>query len=71
MVAEETAAETEAVVGAHNNQPTDGSDSDKNSIRGGGSGDGGSHGSVRGDSGNGGNEGNSGGTDSGSGDGGA
>jgi hypothetical protein len=27
--------ETEAAMGAHNNQPTDGSDSDRNSIRGG------------------------------------
>jgi hypothetical protein len=35
------ASETEAAAGAHNIQPTDGSDSDRNSIRGSGSGDGG------------------------------
>ena len=46
-------AKTEAAAGAHNNQPTDGSDSDRNSVCGGGSGDGGSHGSSSGDSGNG------------------
>ena len=46
------AAETEAAMGAHNNQPTDGSDSNRNNIRGGGSGDGGSRGSGSGDGGN-------------------
>ena len=35
-------AETEAAAGAHNNQPTDGSDSNTDSVRGGGSGNGGS-----------------------------
>jgi hypothetical protein len=48
-----TAAETEAAAGVHKNQPTDRSDSDRNSIRGGGSGDGGSRGSVSGNIGNG------------------
>jgi len=43
------------VAGAHNNQPTDGSNSDKKAIRGGGSGDGG----------NGGDDGNGGGADGG------
>jgi hypothetical protein len=43
-------AGTEAAAGAHNNQPTDGSDSDSNSIRGSGSGNGGSRGSGSGDS---------------------
>ena len=46
-----TAAETEAAAGVHKNQPTDGSD--RNSIRGGGSGDGGSRGSGSGNIGNG------------------
>ncbi len=45
-------AEIEAAAGAHNNQPPDGSDSDRNSIRGGGSGDGGSPGRGSGDGGN-------------------
>ena len=40
------------MVGAHNNQPTDGSDRDRHSICGGGSGDGGSRGSGSGDGGN-------------------
>ena len=51
-----TAAETEAAVGAHNNQPKGGSDSDRNSIHGGGSGNGGDGGSCdsgSGDDGNG------------------
>ena len=47
------AAETEAAMGAHNNQPTDGSNSDRNSIRGGGSGNGGSRGSGSDDGSNG------------------
>ena len=46
-------AETEAAAGVHNNQPTDGRDSDRNSIRGGGSGNGGSHDSGSGDGSNG------------------
>jgi hypothetical protein len=46
------AAKTEAAAGAHNNKPTDGSDSDINSIRGGGSGDDGSPGRGSGDGGN-------------------
>ena len=46
-------AETEAAAGAHTTQPTDGSDSNRNSIRGGDSGNGGSRGSGSGDSGNG------------------
>ena len=41
-------AETEAAAGAHNNQPTDGSDSDTDIVRGGGSGNGGSGGSGSG-----------------------
>ena len=45
--------ETEAAAGAHNNERTDGIDSDRNSVRGGGSSDGGIHGSGSGDSGNG------------------
>jgi hypothetical protein len=46
--------ETEAVTGAHNNQPTDCSNSDRISVRGGGSGDGGSRGSSSGEGSNGG-----------------
>ncbi len=40
-------------MGAHNNQPTDGSNSNRHNICGGGSGDGGSRGSGSGDGGNG------------------
>jgi len=46
------APETEAVAGGHNNQPTDGSDSNRNCVFGGGSGDGGSRGSSSGNGGN-------------------
>jgi hypothetical protein len=45
---------TEAAEGANNNQPRDGSDSDRNGVHGGRSGYGGSHGSGNGDGGNGG-----------------
>ena len=61
------AAETEAGTGAHNNQPTIGSDSIRNGVRGGGSGNGGSRGSGSGDGGSGSN---GGGEDGGSSDGG-
>jgi hypothetical protein len=48
------AAETEAAVGVHNNQPTNDSNSSRNSICGGSSSNGGSRGSGSGDGGNGG-----------------
>ncbi len=59
-----TAMETEAAVGAHNNQPTNEKNGSRNGVRGGCSGNGSNGG-------NGGNGDNGGGTDSGSGEGGA